>query len=678
MSNIPISSLPLATSLDGSETMPIVQGGTTKRATVNQITSDAGLNFVRSDGGVSALGNVAFFTNTTSTRIGASPLYRSGNPANAALFSSVPNRTLGLTQTFNGVQFSQGSPISAANQGGQNILGLQQALVGTISLAAGDTRAGIGVAGYAESNSADPANAIGIFGQAQCNVAGGSIFGGNLIAQNIANSAAHGLDTNFLCALEVNANKWKKADGTNPAVNHFIGLIVQGGGNHTDDSGTAIQINNSAAGAPTRWATGLELTAGSCLVGLSLGPSGLGNSQGSQSIIMTGTDSVGAAKPFSIFADASGSGYLIPSSNTPLLLLDGNGQVLLATQAIGIVGGNTGVTFPQLAAAGVITNAAGGVLSSSPTLSASRGGFGTDISASSGVPLFAAGVPTFTGTTGTGAFVRAAAPTFTAGITVTTNVASGTFNNVNIVAPGSTAALTLASAKTLAVNNTLTLNGTDGTSFTFPTTNATLARTDAGQTFTGTQVFSSTITGNISGNAATVTTNANLTGDVTSVGNATTLTNAPVIAKVLTGFASAAGTVAATDSILQAMQKLGGLVDNAAWTAYTPTVTAGSGTPTLVAAAGLYKRIGKTVFFTITVTVTTKGTAASSMKATLPFTANTVASFYVKSFDNNTGASGGGSIFIGAPTLVGVFKYDATTWWADGANIGITGEYEAP
>lgn len=68
---------------------------------------------------------------------------------------------------------------------------------------------------------------------------------------------------------------------------------------------------------------------------------------------------------------------------------------------------------------------------------------------------------------------------------------------------------------------------------------------------------------NLTGTAASltagaVTTNANLTGDVTSVGNATTLTNAPVIAKVLTGYVSGAGTVAATDSILQAIQKLNG------------------------------------------------------------------------------------------------------------------------
>jgi len=63
---------------------------------------------------------------------------------------------------------------------------------------------------------------------------------------------------------------------------------------------------------------------------------------------------------------------------------------------------------------------------------------------------------------------------------------------------------------------------------------------------------------NISGNAATVTTNANLTGEVTSVGNTTTVTNSAVIAKVLTGYTSGAGTLSATDTILQAIQKLNG------------------------------------------------------------------------------------------------------------------------
>jgi hypothetical protein len=82
----------------------------------------------------------------------------------------------------------------------------------------------------------------------------------------------------------------------------------------------------------------------------------------------------------------------------------------------------------------------------------------------------------------------------------------------------------------------------------------------------------------------THTTNADLTGDVTSNGNATTLTNAPVIAKVLTGYTSGAGTVAATDSILQAIQKLNG---NDATNANLTGVVTSQGNATAIADAAL-------------------------------------------------------------------------------------------
>jgi hypothetical protein len=115
-----------------------------------------------------------------------------------------------------------------------------------------------------------------------------------------------------------------------------------------------------------------------------------------------------------------------------------------------------------------------------------------------------------------------------------------------------------------AINSTTTTSGTiDGT--TIGATTATTGRFTTVQSTvtTGTAPFivaSTTAVANLSvgGNAATVTTNANLTGDITSVGNATTLTNAPVIAKVLTGYVSGAGLVTATDSILGAIQKLNG------------------------------------------------------------------------------------------------------------------------
>ncbi len=59
------------------------------------------------------------------------------------------------------------------------------------------------------------------------------------------------------------------------------------------------------------------------------------------------------------------------------------------------------------------------------TVSAAHGGFGVDVSASSGVPLFAAGVPTFTSTTGTGNFARAISPALT-GVPTAPTAAPGT------------------------------------------------------------------------------------------------------------------------------------------------------------------------------------------------------------------------------------------------------------
>jgi hypothetical protein len=87
--------------------------------------------------------------------------------------------------------------------------------------------------------------------------------------------------------------------------------------------------------------------------------------------------------------------------------------------------------------------------------------------------------------TGTGNNVLSTSPTLTTpaiGDATATSV-----NKVAITAPATSATLTIANGKTLTANNSLTLSGTDATTMTFPTTNATMARTDAGQTFTGDQ-----------------------------------------------------------------------------------------------------------------------------------------------------------------------------------------------
>ena len=109
--------------------------------------------------------------------------------------------------------------------------------------------------------------------------------------------------------------------------------------------------------------------------------------------------------------------------------------------------------------------------------------------------------------------------------------------------------------------------------------------------FTGTNITGTAT----SFTASNVTTNANLTGEATSSGsNAVTLTNSAVIGKVITGYVSGAGAVAATDTLLQAIQKLNGntaaIVGGPALSNDTTTATnvypvfaaATTGTPTTI------------------------------------------------------------------------------------------------
>lgn len=84
--------------------------------------------------------------------------------------------------------------------------------------------------------------------------------------------------------------------------------------------------------------------------------------------------------------------------------------------------------------------------------------------------------------------------TWTSMTLVTPNIGvatATTVNKVTITAPASSATLTILNGKTLTVNKSITLEGTDSTTITLPTTSATIARTDALQTFTGVQTFSS-------------------------------------------------------------------------------------------------------------------------------------------------------------------------------------------
>ena len=93
--------------------------------------------------------------------------------------------------------------------------------------------------------------------------------------------------------------------------------------------------------------------------------------------------------------------------------------------------------------------------------------------------------------TGSGSVVLAVSPVFTS---PTLGAATATtVNKVTITQPATGATLTIANGKTVTLNATITFAGTDGTTMTFPTTSASIARTDVGQTFTGNQIITGTL-----------------------------------------------------------------------------------------------------------------------------------------------------------------------------------------
>lgn len=185
------------------------------------------------------------------------------------------------------------------------------------------------------------------------------------------------------------------------------------------------------------------------------------------------------------------------------------------------------LTFAALTAIGLLAQNQGGAFVPSADYTFSGNNTFSGTSAFTGVATLTS--PVITGAT-------LSSPTLT-----TPNIGVATATSVNkltITAPATSAVLTIANGKTLTASNTLTLAGTDATTMTFPTTSATLARTDAGNTFTGVQTMTS----------AALTTPA-LTGTVTgtyTLGGTPTLASAagvPYVGGVAAGYKLARGTI---------------------------------------------------------------------------------------------------------------------------------------
>lgn len=97
---------------------------------------------------------------------------------------------------------------------------------------------------------------------------------------------------------------------------------------------------------------------------------------------------------------------------------------------------------------------------------------------------------------------------------------------------GSLNPASVTAGKTLGVSNSITLAGTDATTMTFPSTSATIARTDAANTFTGTQTIGALVATTVNGNTLTTGTST-----LTLAGSAQTFTS-PAATDTLVGRAS--------------------------------------------------------------------------------------------------------------------------------------------
>jgi hypothetical protein len=232
-------------------------------------------------------------------------------------------------------------------------------------------------------------------------------------------------------------------------------------------------------------------------------------------------------------------------------------------------------------------------------------------------------------------------------------LAGGTSATVTcILASGTSAAswnasysgVATASGKKLTVSNSYTTTATDGSTVAFG------AGGTVAYTANKLSAFAATSSSELSG----------VLSDETGSG-AAVFANSPTLVTPVLGAATATTINGVT-------------LDNTAWTTYTPTLAALSGTFTSASATGRYKQIGKTVFTEIVATITTNGTAASGFTATLPVTA--APNYYIMNVAEvaQTGFAGRGVV---SSTTVEVKKYDNT--YLGGANyvVVISGSYEA-
>lgn len=114
-----------------------------------------------------------------------------------------------------------------------------------------------------------------------------------------------------------------------------------------------------------------------------------------------------------------------------------------------------------------------------------------------------------------------------------------------------------------------------------------------------------------------------------------------------------------------------------AWTSYTPTITAQSGTFTTVSATARYIQIGKTVTMSMTITITAVGTASAGVLFSLPVNAQSNSGYIGSGREDATGGKMLQARLNSANNQGGIFNYDNTTAAGSGNVLKMLITYEA-
>lgn len=303
------------------------------------------------------------------------PIIYNGTAVLTGQFSAIANATAGYTTIKNGAQVSMGSPVPPSTMFGGNTVGLQQALVGTLSIAAGDATGypGYAVVGYGESGSGGGnTGVVGVGGFARPTAAGtnASLWGSNVGVGNNYNSNPNtGLDVNWLSSVELNINIAKKAAGAEPTIGQAYGIYLIGSGDSTTNQGTGVSVNKLSIATNAKWNIAFESTAGAAVDGLRLNQTASsGSSLDSQPLTFKATGSGGSTLTASIKEDFGGNVLIHSSTGANVYIGDD-----VSNQIVSVPGGSGAkVQFPALngGAAGVIHNDTSGNLSTGKVVSA--------------------------------------------------------------------------------------------------------------------------------------------------------------------------------------------------------------------------------------------------------------------------------------------------------------------